>query len=99
MVLKVPFSTNIVDLKMMVSFQYITNSKAIRRAWEDIAEKYCEDKGVPPIHYKIFSVRWKNQKFYSKKKAKMQELGVTHKELVQIRRDLSNAENSSQPPR
>jgi len=65
---------------------------AIQSAWKDLAEKYCKEKGISPISHRVFLRRWKNQKFYSQKKVRMQELGVTHKEFVKISRERSKSQ-------
>jgi hypothetical protein len=36
----------------------------IKRTWEKIAHRFCEERGIDPIPYKMFSRRWKNAKFY-----------------------------------
>jgi hypothetical protein len=49
--------------------EYITNSKIVKNTWQEIAERYCREKGVDLLPYKSFSSRWKNAKFQAKKKA------------------------------
>ena len=49
--------------------EYITNSRIIKNTWQEIAERYCREKGVELLPYKSFSSRWKNAKFQAKKKA------------------------------
>ena len=49
--------------------EYITNSRIVKNTWQEIAERYCREKGVEPLPYKSFSSRWKNAKFQAKKKA------------------------------
>ena len=44
--------------------EYMTRGMEIKQAWEKIAERFCEERGIELIDYKLFSRRWKNAKFY-----------------------------------
>ncbi len=61
--------------------EYITNSKIIKKTWQEIAERYCRDKGIALLPYKSFSSRWKNAKFQAKKKAERPRKYLTQSEM------------------
>jgi len=53
--------------------EYLTNVQEIKSTWEMIAQRFCEERGIEQLNYKIFSQRWKNAKFYMKRVAKAEQ--------------------------
>ena len=62
--------TNIVE---ETGLEYLTNGQEIKNAWEMISQRFCEERGLEPLNYKVFSNRWKNATFYMKRTAKKEQ--------------------------
>ena len=78
--------TLIKNCKYFFSFLKILNIffLQIKETWIEISRKFCEEHGLAPIPYKAFSSRWKNIKFYSKKRASLGVGERKSKYLVKI---------------
>lgn len=48
--------------------ELLTSPVDIKRAWQDIAERYCDERDVDKIDHRLFARKWQNAKYYNSKR-------------------------------
>ena len=48
--------------------ELLTYPAEIKKAWQEIAERYCDERDLDKIDHRLFARKWQNAKYYNSKR-------------------------------